>query len=51
MLAFLICGENKYLNGSFYVGLILIVVAVTFQMARVYVNRKQVVMPVNDETV
>ncbi|HEY8388049.1 MAG TPA: EamA family transporter, partial [Parasegetibacter sp.] len=36
LLAFLIFKENQYLHGSFYLGLLLIIIAVSLQMWRIY---------------
>ncbi|HEY8389169.1 MAG TPA: EamA family transporter [Parasegetibacter sp.] len=36
LLAFLIFKENQYLHGSFYLGLLLIIIAVSVQMWRIY---------------
>lgn len=41
IMAFIIFNENKFLGSGFYYGLLLIFLAVTFQMMRVYRDRKK----------
>ena len=42
LLAFLVLGENKYLNKGFYIGLVLIIFAITAQMLRLWSKRRKV---------
>lgn len=43
-LAFIIYNENKDLGMSFYIGLLLIIIAVVFQMIRIYMGRNRSVV-------
>ncbi len=40
LLAFVVLGENKYLNKGFYIGFSLIIFAITAQMLRLWIKRK-----------
>lgn len=42
VLAFIVLGENKYLNNGFYIGFALIIIAIVLQMISIYKTKKSV---------